>query len=86
MTARQTQILMKKFKTKPYLEEKEKYQLAKLLTVSKSRITVWFTKMRSKRRRQGLLPEGDGCSAVNIYQYLLYSLCSVYIEGISSTG
>ena len=76
MTAKQTQILMKRFEEKPQLKKEEKYQLAKLLNVSEKRITVWFWNMRFKRRRQGLLAEGEGCSAVNeisLY-YIHYAL------------
>ena len=57
MTAKQTQILMKRFEEKPRLEEEEKYQLAKLLNVSEKSITMWFSNMRRKRKRQGLLSE-----------------------------
>ena len=76
MTAKQTQILMKRFEEKPQLKKEEKYQLAKLLNVSEKRITAWFWNMRCKRRRQGLLAEGEGCSAVNdlSHCYIHYAL------------
>ena len=57
MTAKQTQILMKRFEEKPRLEEVEKCQLAKSLNVSEKSITMWFSNMRRKRKRQGLLAE-----------------------------
>ena len=83
MTAKQNQILMTSFKEKPQLEEEEKCQLTKLLNVSEKRIRVWFYNKRFKMRRQGLLPKGEGCSAVNENQCLLYSLCIGNIQGIS---
>ena len=63
---------MKRFEEKPQLEEEEICDLAKLLNVSEKRIKVWFWHMRWKRRRQGLLAEGEGCSALTENQSLYY--------------
>ena len=49
LTSRQEQTLMKKFQAKPYLETKEKYELAKLLNISKERIATWFISRRCER-------------------------------------
>ena len=59
MTANQAQILMKRFQAKPQLEKGEQHQLAKSLNVSEKRIEDWYSNTRFKRRRQGLLPEGE---------------------------
>ena len=64
MTKDQTQTLMKTFQGKPYLDKKEKCQLAKSLNVSEKRIQVWYYNRRKERRHQELLTStGEECSA-----------------------
>ena len=55
MSAYQIQILTKKFKSKPYLSRKEKFELAKLLNISNGKITDWFWKMRFSKIDEGFL-------------------------------
>ena len=59
MTANQTQTLMKRFEAKPQLEKGEVHQLAETLNLTENRIVVWFNNARYKRRRKGLLAQGE---------------------------
>ena len=52
-TKHQTEILISRFKSKPYLRKGEKDQLARQLNVSEKRIETWYHNRRSKGR------EGD---------------------------
>ena len=51
-TARQKQILMNTFQAKPYPEIEEKYELAKLLNISKKRVDEWFYNRRRFERNK----------------------------------
>ena len=59
LTPNQIEILQKKFETKPYLEKGDKQHFAKLLNVNEARIGNWFDNRRKKKRKEGLLCEGD---------------------------
>ena len=61
LTPGQTQILMKKFQNKPYLDKGEKHQLASLLNVSEKKIEKWFIDKRAQGRQAGLLDKGEEC-------------------------
>ena len=56
-TPYQTEMLVKRFQAKPYLTKGEKYQLARSLNVSHSKIEHWFVSRRYRKRKQGLLGE-----------------------------
>ena len=59
MTYKQRNVLLNYFNAKPYLERKEKHQLAKSLNISEKRISVWFCNQRQITRKDGLLCEGE---------------------------
>ena len=63
MTKYQTQILMERFQSKPYLEKDEKQQLAKLLNTSAEKIQRWFINVRVAKRQAGLLGKCEECSS-----------------------
>ena len=55
----ETEILMKHFHAETYPEREEYFQLSKSLNTSFKRVGNWFTKMRCKKRAEGMLFEGE---------------------------
>ena len=49
---------MKLFHAKAYPEREEYFKLSKSLNTSFRKIEDWFSKMRCKKRDEGMLPEG----------------------------
>ena len=59
MTSFQTQALTEKFQAHPYLENEERYQLAKSLNISEKSIKAWFKNRRQRKKSEGWLYEGN---------------------------
>ena len=55
MKKNQKQTLFKTFQEKPYLDKKEKRQLARLLNVSERRIQLWYSNRRKDIRYEEFL-------------------------------
>ena len=60
-TENQAEILMKTFKASAYgyPERKELDQLAESLNVSKKRVENWFSHMRFRLAKRGMLPQSE---------------------------
>ena len=52
-------LLTKSFQANPYLEDNEMHQYARLLNLSKERISRWYKKKRCTERQAGFLAKGE---------------------------
>ena len=77
MTQRQVEILMESFKADPYPRKKAIDTLAKLLKISRRKIQVWFSNMRQKKTKEGVLKKSE---------YIVHFVCTVHIKKYSSTS
>ena len=59
MTPYQTQILLWRYETNPYIKKEEKHQLAHLLNISEERIKDWFEERRKRQRKSGIFRDGE---------------------------
>ena len=77
MTSNQRMVLMKEFKTNPYLKNEQIHQLATSLNVSARRIENWFCYWRFRQRQKGLLVKGDYSKTK--LKISIYSLNSMWV-------
>ena len=59
MSPYQTQVLLKRYQAKPYLEKEEGCQLAQSLGISQKRIRHWFSMRRYRNKRNAILHRGE---------------------------